>query len=380
MKLDTIIQRTRRRLWFGQLTRYAGACLLTALVLAIVVASTDKILFLDVPVVSIVLIMVCLAVLAAIVLTLYRTRADAATAARAIDSSLDLSDRVTSAVMLDPENAWGSVIRADAEKLISRSLVRQIVPFTASWPTRLIIPAIVMLFVILALPYADVLGRMQRKSQIKAETYAVAIELRRAVQAMQTGQENPTGAGPVDSVESLRLEIVRMEREGRADGERRLDLADKLSSLAKQITRNTELVKALERTSEALKRGDADAQRMLEAVQAELARLEESIRETSPQSVDWTAQNTSIRPNENQLVAQPESLVETQVMGRDPQADSYKGVLYSPRSTGVSEDTGAAMHDTSALAAAAQIDAGRIPPGYITLVKNYFNSIKPAVK
>ena len=381
MKLDTIIRRTRRRLWLSCFARYAGACLFTALVIAVGVAAVDNILFLDVPVISIVLLMICLAMPAAMVLTVFRARADAATAALAIDSNLKLNDRVTSSVTFNRDDAWGAAIRADAEKLLSGFSARETAPFVVSWPARLIVPVAIVLCVVLTLPHADVLGRMQRKSQIEAETRSAALEVRRAVQAMQAKHGSSAGTDAIESVESLRLAIVRLERgELMADREKRVELGDKLRRLAKEITKNSELAKALERTADALERGDADARRMLDAVQAELARLEDALRDAPPQSIDWTAQNSAPTSRENELVAQPEALVETQVLGREPEADSSSGIIYSPRSTGVSEETGSALHDSSAQAAAIQIDSGRIPPGYVPLVRKYFDSIKPAGK
>jgi len=160
--------------------------------------------------------------------------------------------------------------------------------------------------------------------------------------------------------------------------ERRIELSEKLRALARELTTAAELAKALERAADALQRDDAEARTLLNALAAELERLEDAIVNAPPAANEWIPQ-AGVKPSERrELVGKADALVETEVRGRNAEAVDSAGIVYTPRSTGVAD--GEAVHTPAVRAAAEQIDSGRIPPQYVELVKKYFDSIKPSAE
>jgi hypothetical protein len=394
MTLDSALRRLRRRLGRLVLLDRLAVCLMWASIVAIGVAALDRLIYLGVNLYATGGVLILAGALVAVVWGVRRapTRLQAA---RAADRRLGLGDRTVSAVQLGASDGpWATAVGQDAAAQLQGVRASDVFPLAATWPTRLLLPLVVVFNLIAILPSFDLLGRMGNQVERLVMDGAEARAVSRTV-AAASGGDGPAAdkAGPLTK---LRIKIAHV-RKGLADGvldaPRRVALGEELARLAEEMHTagsSDALKDAMRQGSEALKKGDPDASDLLRRVEVELARLEEALRKARSLSGEMKVRADTMRaalptvasaggPSRSpQGVPDDGGLVELAPRAREGTADGppLTGIMYS-QARGSASDEGEAAYGRAARAATAQIESGTIPPGHVELVRSYFTAIKP---
>ncbi len=411
MGLDAKIRDLVRRMRAVALARRLSAYLLWALGLAILLAALDKLVYLGGNIWLAAGVLAGVALLAALAGTAVgrhrrRLRRDIAAAAAA-DRALGLGDRLTSALELRRNGGpWADAVVHDAERHSRDLRSSEVFPLEPTISARLLIPAVILLGLISILPPADLLGRMEREveRQVAAETDALhnSSAIAAAFRSLPAGRwARPETERPENSIGRLRLNLVRIEKDLAAAASPRkhqLELGHRLRQLAglmKEHGADVGLVEAIKKAAEALETDDKEAAMLLRAAQQKLARLEEALRGpdemgryakalAEKKAAEFRAVGTSdlSAALRRETTGEPDGdLVElAPTAGEPPQPSVPRGIVYSPRATGSTPAPAALDYERAVRSAHAQIESKKIPPGYARLVRDYFDSIRPAAK
>ena len=411
MGLRATVRRLVWRMRAAAFLRCLSACLLCSLCIAILIAGLDRLIYLGPSAVLAVAAVVAAAVPAAVILVWRegkrRVRRAAVYAALCADRSLGLGDRLASALELGPaDGPWAEAVVADADRCSERVLAADVFPLRPTLCARLLVPAAILLVVAFMLPRADLLGRMRRAVEQRLAAQAVAEKNDRAIAAAAAGMAAANWPGLVEgespqTAGTLRLTLVKVRQDllnGTLDDAMRLDLGERLrrlAALAEEQGADKQLADAIKNTALALKKGDEEAAKAIQAAERELARLEEALAGTDSmakglrawaereQAALQVARQTPAGMRGPQGVEKPEEgLVElTAVAKKPPESDAPSaGIIYSGRAMGEAADRAAGDYESAARAAREQIESGEIPPQYIRLVRDYFDAIKPAAR
>ncbi|MFW6108086.1 MAG: hypothetical protein ACOC70_02680 [bacterium] len=395
------------RLRAADLARRLAACLLGALAVAIAVAAVDKLIYLGIDTVPLVLCLALGGCVAAAVWSLaaLRTSRLPATlrAAMAADRALGLADRLMSAVQLGRDDGpWVQAIVRDATERIRPVRPGDVFPLRASLPMRLFLPAAIVLTVLLLLPPADLLGRMEHEvadevaAELEAERTGRAIAAARA--AGPAGAPTGRPAEPEAELQRLRLRFFRIEREmleGDMRAARQLELRDELRRLARRMAEHDadpELTAAIRRTARSLQEGnDEETVSALRATQEELDRMAKALagrEERTGHEAELAdrlraAMAESRAPEPAGPPPEPaehaDHLVELAPVADPPEPRRPEGgIVYRDITTGADPATATRTHQAARGAALHEISEGRIPPGYARLVRDYFDAVRPA--
>ncbi len=396
------ISRLAWRLRLIAVSRRLGVCLLIALGSATLVAAADKLIYLGIDAVGTALVFVLVGIAAALVWTFAEHRvgkvpADLRAAIEA-DRLLGLNDRLTSAVQLErSDGPWAEAITRDAAARVRDVRPADVFPFHLPLSMRLSLPAVIVFAVIAVLPPADLLGRMERRMAEQVATELAAERTARAARA--DSPERREARRPGEELQQLHLRFFQIDQdmlEGDLDAARHLELSEELRQLARQMREHggsEELAEAIRETARALEEGDSEAAAgSLREAQEELDRLARALeqdekrtererelaRRLRAEMAETAMRDPHDRP-ELRPAAEDEELVELAPRATEPDPrDTEDGIIYDPERTGTERDDAPLTHREAREAALREIGEGRVPPGYESLVRDYFDAIKPA--